>query len=163
MSNGTNINVIVVVVATRSNSRLSVDDYIPSEYKIKEDNLESVFGSLESQVLNVVWRHSEPVKVRIVYEELKKERKIAYTTVMTTMNNLYEKGILDRDVRKGRGGLLYVYWSKLSRNELEQSVVQRVLDSLIRNFSQSVASYMVENNLSDENLEDKFRERHDKE
>jgi predicted transcriptional regulator len=139
-----------LIVATECNSRLSAEDFKAAEYKIEEDHMESIFGSLEAQVLRAVWRHEEPVKVRDIYEELKKERKIAYTTVMTTMNNLHEKGILDRNIRKGRGGLLYVYWPRLSRQEVEQSIVQRVLDSLIRNFSESVASYLVENKLAED-------------
>jgi predicted transcriptional regulator len=125
------------------------DDFNITEYKITEDKIASIFGSLETQVMNTVWQHKAPVKVRDIYEELKKERKIAYTSVMTTMNNLYEKGVLDRDVQKGRGGLLYVYWPKLSRKEVESTIVERVLDSLIRNFSESVNSYLVENELTE--------------
>ena len=125
------------------------DEFNITEYKITEDKLESIFGSLETQVMNEVWKHKEPVKVRDIYEQLKKERKIAYTSVMTTMNNLYDKGILDRDVQKGRGGLLYVYWPKLSRKEIESTIVERVLDSLIRNFSESVNSYLAENQLTE--------------
>ena len=129
------------------------DDFSIKEYKLTEDKLESIFGSLETQVMKKIWQHKEPVKVRDIYEELKKERKIAYTSVMTTMNNLHEKGILDRDVQTGRGGLLYIYWPKLSRTQVESTIVERVLDSLIKNFSESVTSYLMENELTDSKKE----------
>jgi predicted transcriptional regulator len=44
-------------------------------------------GSLEADILAVVWQQ-ERTTVRDVYETLRERRKIAYTTVMTVMNNL---------------------------------------------------------------------------
>ena len=125
-------------------------DYTPSEYKIDGEHLESILGPLEAEVLNTVLEKKTPVRVRQVYEELKKKRKIAYTTVMTTMNKLFEKGLLDRRIEKGRGGLLYVYWSKMSKKEIERSVVRQVIDSLLKNFGNSVTSYLMEISDSDE-------------
>ena len=95
--------------------------------------------------------------MRQVYEELKKKRKIAYTTVMTTMNTLFEKGLLDRRIEKGRGGLLYMYWSKLSKTEIERSVVSQVIDSLMKNFGDSVTSYLMEISASDEEKLNAFK------
>ncbi|MCD6443496.1 BlaI/MecI/CopY family transcriptional regulator [Candidatus Bathyarchaeota archaeon] len=99
--------------------------------------------------MEIVWEMKAPVSVRMVYEKLRKERKIAYTTVMSTMNTLFEKGLLDRKIVRGRGGLLYVYWPKLSKEEVERSVVKQVIDSLMRNFGNSVTSYLVEITASD--------------
>jgi predicted transcriptional regulator len=44
--------------------------------------------------MKIVWRHAAPVTVRDVYEELRLERPIAYTTVMTNMKTLEQKGYL---------------------------------------------------------------------
>lgn len=43
-----------------------------------------------------VWRWNHPVTVREVLEDLRTERRIAYTTVMTVMDNLHQKGWLRR-------------------------------------------------------------------
>lgn len=43
-----------------------------------------------------VWRWNRPVTVREVLEDLRDERSIAYTTVMTVMDNLHQKGWLRR-------------------------------------------------------------------
>lgn len=43
-----------------------------------------------------VWRWNRPVTVREVLEDLRTERAIAYTTVMTVMDNLHQKGWLRR-------------------------------------------------------------------
>jgi predicted transcriptional regulator len=136
---------------------MEVDRFRPSEYKIDEKQLEAIFGSLEAQVLEVLWKLGKPLRVRDVYEELKKTRGIAYTTVMTTMNTLYEKGILDREVKQGRGGLLYLYWPKMDRKQVERNVVKDVLDSLMRNFGPTVATYLVENDISDAEKIEKYK------
>ncbi|MFE7316518.1 BlaI/MecI/CopY family transcriptional regulator [Streptomyces sp. NPDC057555] len=48
-----------------------------------------------------VWEWNRPVTVREVLEDLQKERSIAYTTVMTVLDNLHQKGWVRRE-REGR-------------------------------------------------------------
>ncbi|GAA4685456.1 BlaI/MecI/CopY family transcriptional regulator [Streptomyces chumphonensis] len=48
-----------------------------------------------------VWQWNRPVTVREVLEDLRGERRIAYTTVMTVMDNLHQKGWLRRE-QQGR-------------------------------------------------------------
>ena len=48
-----------------------------------------------------VWQWNRPVTVREVLEDLQTERSIAYTTVMTVMDNLHQKGWLRRE-QEGR-------------------------------------------------------------
>ena len=123
---------------------MSEDNYTPSGYRVNGKDLEAILGPLEADVLNAVYNMGKPVRVREVYERMKGERKIAYTTVMSTMNTLHEKGILDRRVTEGRGGLLYVYWPKMTRAEIEKSAVKHIMDSLMKNFGEAVTSYLVD-------------------
>jgi predicted transcriptional regulator len=51
---------------------------------------------LEDTVMTRVWRWNRPVTVREVLEDLRDDRSIAYTTVMTVMDNLHQKGWLRR-------------------------------------------------------------------
>lgn len=59
------------------------------------------FGELEAAVMRCLWRRAEPMTVRHMLEELTKSRPLAYTTVMTVMDNLHRKGQLQRE-RDGR-------------------------------------------------------------
>ena len=70
-------------------------------------------GHLESCVMDVMWSHGES-NVRDVTEKL--ERSLAYTTVMTTLDRLYKKGLLERR-KEDRA---YLYWPRWSRQEWEQ-------------------------------------------
>jgi BlaI family penicillinase repressor len=54
----------------------------------------STLTTHELSLMKIVWRHDDPVTVRDVYEELRKERPVAYTTVMTNMKTLEQKGYL---------------------------------------------------------------------
>ena len=123
---------------------MSGDGYTLSGYKLGGKELEAILGPLEADVLNVVYEMEKPVKVREVYEKMKRERKIAYTTIMSTMNTLFEKGLLDRRIVGGRGGHLYVYWPKMSRTEIERSAVKQIIDSLVKNFGEAVTLYLVD-------------------
>jgi len=73
----------------------------------------STLGHLENDVLKVLWARGES-NVHQVAESL--ERSLAYTTVMTTLDRLYKKGLLKRQ----KIGRAFSYSPKLSRREWEQ-------------------------------------------
>src|SRR5262245_13504118 len=85
-----------------------------------------VFGSLEAQVMPIMWRE-ERTTVKQVYHEIVKQRDIAYTTVMTTMRRLAEKGVL----RGERNGLADTYWPALSRQEYAQLAVKQIIGEVL--------------------------------
>jgi predicted transcriptional regulator len=72
-----------------------------------------MLGPLENLVLETLWRRGES-NVRDVAENL--DRPLAYTTVMTTLDRLYKKGVLER--RKAQRAFLYA--ARYSRAEWEQ-------------------------------------------
>jgi predicted transcriptional regulator len=59
------------------------------------------FGELEAVIMDRLWQRDRPALVREVLDDLREDRPLAYTTVMTVMENLYRKGWLRRD-RDGR-------------------------------------------------------------
>jgi predicted transcriptional regulator len=62
-------------------------------------------GELESTIMDRMWSYRRPASVRDVLEDLRTEREIAYTTVMTVMDKLHTKGLLRREPV----GRAYVY------------------------------------------------------
>jgi len=59
------------------------------------------FGELEAAIMDRLWERGRPALVREVVDDLRKDRPLAYTTVMTVMENLHRKGWLRRH-RDGR-------------------------------------------------------------
>jgi predicted transcriptional regulator len=82
------------------------------------------FGDLEAVIMDRVWAHDDPVTVRELLGELAAERDIAYTTVMTTMDNLHRKGWLAR-VKEGKA---YRYTATASRAEYSARLMREALD-----------------------------------
>jgi predicted transcriptional regulator len=81
------------------------------------------FGDLEAVIMQLVWDHGGPVTVRELFDELQHERVIAYTTVMSTMDNLHRKGWLDR-VKEGKA---YRYAATASREEYSARLMREAL------------------------------------
>ncbi|MGD0160057.1 MAG: BlaI/MecI/CopY family transcriptional regulator [Candidatus Bathyarchaeia archaeon] len=122
-----------------------------SQYNLRGKEIEAFLGPLESSIIGVIWNSErKPVRVREVYEKLKKKKNIAYTTVMSTMDRLYDKSLLDRRLEKGKGGLFYVYWPRLEEQNFKKSAVREVINSLVENFGEIVTSYLIEEATSDE-------------
>ena len=59
------------------------------------------FGELEALIMDRLWEQGRPMLVREMVEGLRDDRPLAYTTVMTVMENLHRKGWLRRE-RDGR-------------------------------------------------------------
>ena len=90
--------------------------------------LEIRLHDLEATIMDVVWsKRLSSFAVGDVLAILEKQRDIAYTTVMTTVTRLYEKGILQRE----RDGKRYLYSPKLTREEFMESTAREVLDEAV--------------------------------
>src|SRR5271156_1845518 len=84
------------------------------------------FGELEAVVMDRIWNRGDDASttVRDVFDELAAERDIAYTTVMSTMDNLHTKGWLARE----RSGKAYRYWPTLTREQHSARLRSEALD-----------------------------------
>lgn len=75
--------------------------------------------------MEALWE-APPRSVREVWQRLRGKRP-AYTTVMTTLDRLYRKGLLARS----RDGLAYVYRPALTREEYHRRVVTAAVSGLV--------------------------------
>jgi predicted transcriptional regulator len=89
-------------------------------------------GELESLVMDVLWDSAEPLTPGDVRGRLDPERPLAYTTVMTILSRLWEKGLVERS----RAGRAFAYRPRQSR---EQQAAQRMGELLAATGDHSVA------------------------
>ncbi|MEI7770823.1 MAG: BlaI/MecI/CopY family transcriptional regulator [Chloroflexales bacterium] len=104
-----------------------------------KDGLVKVLGPLETEIMQILWQ-DERSTVKKVHRRLSTQREIAYTTVMTTMSRLAEKGVLNRH----REGLAYVYAPAISEDDFVTMVVRQVLDGLLDDYSDTAIEYMID-------------------
>ena len=81
-------------------------------------------GKLERQVLEETWRLGE-VSVRDIYRAF--DERIAYTTLMTTLDRLFKKNLLERR----KDGRAFVYAAMLSQADIDQGIKEDVIDGLL--------------------------------
>lgn len=97
-------------------------------------------GPLETKVMEIIWQNGQ-MSVRDVAEAMKSEGEPAYTTVMTIMNRLVEKGFLER-VTSGRA---YLYTAKVSREAYSELRARLQARGLIEQFGEvAVAQFAAE-------------------
>ena len=93
----------------------------------EQDGLRTTLFELEAEIMEAVWeREWADFSVTDVHQLLEKRREIAYTTVMTTVSRLYDKGLLTRH----KEGRRFVYQPAMSHNEFIEAMTREVMESL---------------------------------
>jgi predicted transcriptional regulator len=99
--------------------------------------LASIFGALELRVLEVLWARGGESAVRDIIDQFP---GAAYTTLMTTMERLYRKGVLLRR----KDGRAFVYRTAAARETLESGVIARTLEPLLHGNATPILSCFVD-------------------
>jgi predicted transcriptional regulator len=110
----------------------------------------NVLTDQELEIMKIVWQRGTAT-VRDVYEELLKSRRIAYTTVMTMMGILEQKGRLSKTQRDRA----YVYSPTEPQGEVVGSMVHDFLKRVFDGSAKPLLVHLLENkNISQEELDE---------
>lgn len=111
----------------------------------------STLTAHELELMKVIWRHDEAVTVRDVYEELRKQRPVAYTTVLTNMKTLEQKGYL-RATQRERA---HVYRPARPKQDVIKQMVRDFVTRVFNGAGQPLVLHLLEDDhLSPEDLRD---------
>lgn len=105
----------------------------------QKKGLRKILGDLEADVMEVIWARGRAT-VHDVHARLAADRELAYTTVMTVMSRLADKGLLE----KWKDGAAYVYRPAASKEEFTRRTVGTVLSELLDDFTAPVMSQFVD-------------------
>ena len=94
----------------------------------------------ELELMKIIWRHDEPVTVRDVYEELRTRRPVAYTTVMTSMKTLEQKGHL-KATQQDRA---YLYRPARPKQQVITDMVRDFVDRVFNGSSRPLVLHLLE-------------------
>ncbi|MBW3594263.1 MAG: BlaI/MecI/CopY family transcriptional regulator [Actinobacteria bacterium] len=120
----------------------------------RKHSLSEVLGPLEAEIMDVVW-DSGDVTVRDVHQALSANRPIAYTTVMTTLGRLADKGLLKRIEDQPA----HHYTAVVSRDQYATSTVKSVVDWLFGHFPDPAVAYFIDRvEDQDEEVIDRLRQ-----
>jgi predicted transcriptional regulator len=115
----------------------------------QQSSLHKLLGELEVRVMERLWQlgPSAEATVREVAQALEQERErddrpsVAYTTVMTVMSHLADKGLLTRIPLDKK---TYLYRVALSREEFLERASQQLVDTLVADFGDLALAQFVE-------------------
>lgn len=97
-----------------------------------------VLGTLEERLMDLLWLETGPVAVRDVVRQLRGE--LAYTTVMTTLDRLYKKGLLTRQ----KEGNAFIYQPAMTRDQYHRRIVEETVSGLLEKSAGPVLSAFVD-------------------
>lgn len=87
-------------------------------------------GPLEQEIMQFLWTKKN-ASVSQVHKHIKiNKNSIAYTTVMTIMGRLSQKGLLERRLV----GKAYIYFPKISKEQTLKSIVKKTISSLVNQY-----------------------------
>lgn len=108
----------------------------------------TILTAAELEIMHEVWR-LEQATVRDVYEALRERRKVAYTSVMTVMKILEQKGHL----KKKQEERAYVYRPARPRAQVLRRMVRDFVDRVFQGAAKPLMVHLVEDSrLSTEDL-----------
>ena len=102
-------------------------------FRTDRPGIRKVLGDLEAEIMEVIWTRpiDQGTLVRDMFEVLYTRRRIAYTTVMSTMTRLAKKNFL----RVEKKGQRYLYYPTCTQQEFISRFVSRILEDLSMSFS----------------------------
>ena len=109
------------------------------KFKMHESGLNRFFGPLEAKIMDILWNHDE-MTIKEVQHILEKDKTKNFNTVMTVMNRLVEKGILQKRT-EGRSSL---YKPVQSRDEFLNVQSKEMTTELMDEFGNVVVSHMLD-------------------
>lgn len=105
-----------------------------------ETGLKCFFGPLEAKVMEVLWNRETSFTIKEVQQTLQKEKATKFNTVMTVMNRLVDKGILEKRI-EGRSSL---FKPVQTRNEFLNTQSQEMAYILTRQFGHTIVGHMID-------------------
>jgi len=106
----------------------------------RKKGLRKILGDLETDVMEAIWARGRATVHDVQKWLTAADRELAYTTVMTVMSRLADKGLLE----KRKDGAAYVYVPAASKEEFTRRTVGTVLSELLDDFTAPAMSQFVE-------------------
>ncbi len=116
-----------------------------SKINFDKKGMNSIVGELEADILDCLWRDGSNKTCRQVYDIVKKKNNVAYTTITVTMDRMYSRRLLVREIEKGKGGLKYMYGAKVTKEELANRISKKFVNFLKTTFGEPSIAYLRKN------------------
>lgn len=97
-------------------------------FKPGRKGIQQVLGELEAEVMKTLWNKNEGVTGRQIYENMKRKRNLAYTTVLTVIDRLVNKGLIKKQKNNED---TYIFSQAISGEEFKTEITKAVVEGLM--------------------------------
>ncbi|MGR9047614.1 BlaI/MecI/CopY family transcriptional regulator [Halobacillus faecis] len=109
------------------------------QFKTNEKGLNRFFGPLEAKIMDVLWRGNE-MSIKQVKEKLENDQPTKFNTVMTVMNRLVDKEILEKTTNKRKS----YYKPVLTRDEFINNQSKELTQGIMDEFGSLAVNHMLD-------------------
>ncbi|MEF2964797.1 BlaI/MecI/CopY family transcriptional regulator [Paenibacillus sp. M1] len=109
-------------------------------FKYQGSGLERFFGPLEAKVMEVIWARTEPTTIKEVNARISADKPMSFNTIMTVMNRLVDKGIL----QKKQQAKSYVYSAVITKERFLEEQSKELSYDLVKEFGSLAVTHMID-------------------
>jgi predicted transcriptional regulator len=109
-------------------------------FRLSADGLAKVLGELEARIMRAIWTLADAASAREVHEVVAREHDVQLLTVITVLNNLVQKGLLER----AKQDALLHYRARCSETEFLERASRRVVEGVLALGPELVAASFVD-------------------
>lgn len=120
--------------------RTGVTPRLHDTIRLSADGLAKVLGDLEARVLRTIWDLGVPAPARVVHERVVREHPVATLTVITVLNKLVDKHVLERHKQHE----VYHYSARMTETEFVAHASRRVVEGILSFQPEAVAATMID-------------------
>ena len=99
----------------------------------------------ELEILNILWE-KQPLSVKEINERLSEKKEVGYTTTLKIMQNMYSKGLLDREL----SGKSHLYKTVFEQEETQSSLLDRFIDATFSGSASNLVMQLLGNKRTSE-------------
>lgn len=113
---------------------------IQNTVRLSAQGLAKVLGDLEAKVLRAIWQLEKPSTAREVHARVHRTHRVELLTVITVLNKLVTKGILDRAKERD----LFHYGARLDEGEFMARASRRIVEGIVSLGPEAVSASLVD-------------------
>ncbi|WP_040952746.1 BlaI/MecI/CopY family transcriptional regulator [Gorillibacterium massiliense] len=109
-------------------------------FKFQGSGLNRFFGPLEAKVMEVIWSEAQPVTIKEVNAKINEEKTMSFNTIMTVMNRLVDKGILQKKLSEKS----YKYSAVATKEQFLEEQSKELSYDLVKEFGSLAVTHLVD-------------------
>lgn len=111
-----------------------------NSFKFQGSGLSRFFGPLEAKIMDAIWSRAEPVTIKEVNAVISEDKPMSFNTIMTVMNRLVNKGILQRKLLSKT----YAYSAVVTKEQFLEKQSKELSYDLVKEFGSLAVTHMID-------------------